>query len=220
MTLEEILQRIGSYVDQDSATPTSTDLTIRTQFVNLAYEEWAMAYDWNELRTRYEFTTTQASQMTISLPTDFKKLSTPLYYWESANLMPREYQLVPQKDAFTRPYSDEFVYIQGDRTNGYNLVAPKGFPSGASLTLEYQKMPTSLATLSDQPIMASPNFLIQRGIAYVLESRGDTRFPTAKADSERIIANLVEHQNNLRIGGGNGRVRDYYTESNFRIGRR
>ena len=47
MTLEEILQRIGSYVDQDSATPTDSDLDIRSNFVNFAYEEWANSYDWD-----------------------------------------------------------------------------------------------------------------------------------------------------------------------------
>lgn len=219
MTLEQILQRIGSYVDQDASTPTDSDLEIRTNFVNFAYEEWSNAYDWDETRKTYTFSVTTASTVSMGLPTDFMKVQSPLYEQTSTNAK-NEYAQIRENDQWGEPVGSNVFFVSGNRNNGYTLLVPKGLSSGATCEMKYQSHPTSLATLSDIPAMSNPNFLVQRGIAFVLESRGDTRFPTAKADANRILASMMEHQNVIRSGGGENRVRDYYTRRGYRIGRR
>lgn len=220
MTLEEILQRIGSYVDQDSATPTDTDLTIRTKAVNTAYEDWALSYDWDELRGTYTTVSTSESMISVALPTDFVKTQSPLYENTTDLTQPRTYtQIRPNDFEMYAPLEDIF-YVEGDRESGFTAIVPKGLVSGATIQLKYQKMPTSLASLGQIPVLSNPNYLVQRGIAFVLESRGDTRFPTAKADAERILSTMLEHQNVITSGGGENRVRDYYSRKGYRIGRR
>lgn len=220
MTLEEILQRIGSYVDQDSATPTDSDLDIRSNFVNFAYEEWANAYDWDETRTTYTFSATTASTVSMGLPVDFMKVQSPLYEQTSETSVPQEYAMIKESDKWTYSPSDQVFFVSGNRSIGYTLLVPRGLTSGATCELKYQSHPTSLATLTAVPVMSNPNYLVQRGIAFVLESRGDTRFPTAKADADRILASMIEHQNVIRSGGGATHVPNYYSRRGFRIGRR
>lgn len=220
MTLEEILQRIGSYVDQDDSTPTDTDLSIRTKAVNTAYEDWALSYDWDELKTTYTTTATLASMISVSLPTDFVKTQSPLYENTDELTRPRQYAQIRPSDFEMYNSWDEVFYVEGNRESGYTAIVPKGLTSGATVQLKYQKLPTSLSSTGQVPVLSNPNYLVQRGIAFVLESRGDTRFPTAKADAEKILASMLEHQNVIYSGGGENRVRDYYARKGYRIGRR
>lgn len=220
MTLEDMLKDVGSYVDQDDTTPTDTDLAIRTRFMNFALREWAMSYDWDELKSSYRFTTTLASQATISLPTNFKKPCGALSYYNTQTTLPEQYELIPLEETINRFTTDNFGYILGNEADGYNIIVPKSFPSGASLALPYYRYPASLATLTDVAEMRNPNYLVQRTIAFVLEGRGDPRYQRAEEKATVILQSSIENQNTLRISGGENRVSDYYTKRGFRIGRR
>lgn len=217
MTLEEILQRIGSYVDQDASTPSDSDLAIRQNFVNFAYEEWAVAYDWEELKEDYNFTISNASQVSLSLPTNFMKFQQPIVLHNSG--VNYEYKQIDGRDLPKYNETDYVYYVEGNRQAGYTAIVPMGFASGASVTTRIQVFPSSLATLTHIPAMNNPNYLVQRGIAFVLEGRGDSRFPVAKADADRILANMIEHQNSLKSGTGM-KIRNSYSLQGFRIGRR
>lgn len=220
MTLEEILQRIGSYVDQDSATPTDSDLAIRSNFVNFAYEEWANSYDWDETRSTYTFSPVTASTVSVALPADYMKIQSPLYEQTSETSRANKYTEIKESDHWAYNNTDKVFYVSGNRSIGYTLLVPRGLTSGATCELKYQSHPTSLATLTAIPVMSNPNYLVQRGIAFVLESRGDTRFPTAKSDADRILGSMIEHQNVIRSGGGENRIPNYYAKRGYRIGRR
>ena len=96
MTLETILQRIGAYVDQDADTPTSTDLTIRTVYVNEGLEKYAETADWDHLKVTYAPLITQASQATISLPANYRKMASPIYEYNQTP--PYEFDMVDSAD--------------------------------------------------------------------------------------------------------------------------
>jgi hypothetical protein len=100
------------------------------------------------------------------------------------------------------------------------MHVPKTFASGASVAFDYNIFPSSLATLSDVPSISDPQFLVQDGIAQVLESRGDPRFQEAKADADRLLAQMLEDQN-ATSGGQENRIPNYYEKlsGKFRIGR-
>lgn len=212
-------------MDQDDATPTGTDLSVRTNFINRAQREWALAYDWDVLVEEYKFMPSEASQATISLPQKFKKMESPVYDYGTGGYTrnpPYEYPVVESEDKYIQSSSNQFGYVMGNEVDGFNLIVPKGFESGTSLSMQVSKFPSDLATLSDTSKMVDPEFLIQRGIHLVLESRGDARFPQAKAEADKILARLVEHENALKFGGGVTEVRNRYKlrKSQFRIGRR
>lgn len=224
MTLEQILQRIGSYVDQDDSTPTGTDLTVRISYVNRAYDEWAITYDWLALKQPYGFMPTMTSQTSVGLPSKFKKLESPLYDYgvDTNRQKPYEYPEIREADRFNWNPVDQFCYVMGNRLTGFNLIVPKGMSSGASMVADISVFPSSLATLTHVPVLNDPDFLVFRGIAYVLEARGDARFPQAKVDADRSLARMVEHENAFRFAGGAKFIPNTYSKmaSHFRIGRR
>lgn len=221
MTLETILQRIGAYVDQSDTTPTSTDLTVRTKYVNQGYEQWAMTFDWGVLRIEAGTTISVASTVSIGLPTNFKKLASPLYdYGTGDKVIPDEYPEISPEERYNKLDTDKYCYLIGNAVEGQALIVPKGLASGASIKYMMYSFPSSLATLQDIPVLANPNFLVEYGIAKVLEARGDSRFPQAQATADRTLQNMLENEYS-RGGGRENRVPNYYERisNRYRIGR-
>ena len=221
MTLETILQRIGAYVDQDSTTPTGTDLTVRMSYVNQAYDEWANSYEWRSLKRSYGLMASEALS-TISLPSDFSRLESPLMNWgDDGRIIPEEYELVEMADRRSYTTSDKYCYIEGNAASGYFMRLTKPIEAGSSVIFDYTIKPVELGSVGQTPLIDDPQFLVQRGIAYVLEARGDSRFPQAKADAEKLLGRMVENENAKYSGAKENTVRNYYKgiASKFRIGR-
>jgi hypothetical protein len=200
-TLEDILKRIGGYVDQEVETPTSSDLTARTDYVNRALFEWANAYDWDNLNQTYNFTISATSTISLGLPTNFKKPMSALYDYVSNP--PTEYPIVPKDERFTYQLNEKYAYLDGNDSDGFCLIVPKGLSSGASIVMDIQVYPSTLASLSQYAQISNTDYLVQRAISLVLEARGDSRFPVARAEAERILANMIEVQNAKNIGVNN-----------------
>lgn len=214
LNLSDILKRIGGYVDQDSSsTPTGSDLTDRINYVNRALDEWASTYDWDVLSETHNPSSSTVSSTSFGLPTNFRKPMSALYYYE--NDPPTEYKLVPRHERFTIDPTEEFAYIDGNTSDGFALVVPKGLPSGASMAMDIQVYPSALVTLADMPVLEDAEYLVDRGISYVLEARGDSRFPLMKAEADRKLATLIERENAKNIGMDNQIPQD----RTFRIGR-
>jgi len=215
-TLEDILKDISTYVDQADDTPTGEDLAVRTRLVNRRLRTYGESYDWQELRTEYGFITSQVSQATISLPTNFKKLASPLYYYVSS--VPRVYTEIDPSRSYEADSSDYVFYIMGNEATGFNLIVPNGLPSGASLVMQYQSFPSSVASLSDTISINTPEYLVQGVIADVLEGRADERFQIAQANAGTILANALEKEHTRRSNSGVNTMDNYYRSINFRIG--
>jgi hypothetical protein len=200
-TLEQILQRIGGYVDQEVATPTSTDLTSRTDYVNRALFEWANSYDWDNLNQTYNFTISATSTVSLALPDNFKKPMSALF--DYVTNPPTEYPLVPKDERFGYQLNESYAYLDGDDADGYFLIVPKGLASGASIVMDIQVYPSALASLNQYAQVKDTDYLVQRAISLVLEARGDSRYPIARAEADRILANMIEVQNAKNIGVNN-----------------
>jgi hypothetical protein len=199
-TLESILQSAGSYTDQEATTPTGTDLSTRTAYANRALNEWADFDDWDELLSTYAFTVTGTGGVatTLTLPTTFRKPMSPLAIYASST--PTMYEIIPADERFTIDPTKNYCYLTGDGSQGYTLNIPNGLSSGVSAIMDIQSFPTALASLTDQVPMKSADYVIQRIISLVLESRGDSRFPTAKAEADSKLASMGEAQNAKNIG--------------------
>jgi hypothetical protein len=200
-SLESILKRIGGYVDQEVETPTGSDLTSRKDYVNRALFEWANSYDWDSLNQTYNFTISAVSTVSLALPTNFKKPMSALY--DFVTNPPTEYAIVPKDERFTYQLNEEYSYLDGDDSDGYFLIVPKGLASGASIVMDIQVYPSALASLTQIPPMKNTDYLVQRAISLVLEARGDARYPIARAEADRILANSIEVQNAKNIGVNN-----------------
>lgn len=214
-TLEDILQDVSTYVDQADDTPTGEDLAVRTRLVNRRLRNYGEVYDWQELRTSYKFMPSQASQATLSLPTNFKKLASPLYEYVSTT--PTVYTEVSPEEAIENPTENVF-YILGNEATGFNLIVPKGLASGTSLMMQIQSFPSSVASLSDNIGINTPEYLVSGVIADVLEGRADERFPIAQSRTDQILANALEKEHTRRSNSGTNTIDNYYARINFRIG--
>ena len=106
LTLDDILQQIGGYIEQDASTPTGTDLTLRTNYINRTLGEWANSYDWDELILRHNFTVSSHSQVSLSLPSNFRKPMSALYNYVSTSNVPDQYEIIPRDEAFMRIRTD------------------------------------------------------------------------------------------------------------------
>jgi hypothetical protein len=216
MTVEDILKRIGSWVDQSATVPTDDDLDIRLNFVNEAYEEWARSYDWDELRIDFTYGTTAVSCVSVALPSGYLKAQSPLYVHQDGT----DYTFSEIKSGDKYDSTDYVFWVSGNRRDGFVAIVPMGLSSGASVRMQFQSMPTSLATTTQIPVMSDANFLVQRGIQKVWMNRGDPRFQNMDSEANRNLSNMIEHQNALRSRSGENRIKDYYTQRGYRIGRR
>ncbi len=217
LTLEQILQRVGGYVDQDTTTPTGTDLTSRTNYVNRAYNEWASSYDWEQLTEVTSLATAGVSNVSFGLPSNYRKPMSAVNYYSAA--VPEQYTIIPRNERFDvnrwSNYNDNKVaWVDGDPANGFSITTYKGFVSGASLVMDIQVYPTSLISLTDQPVIDDPEYLVDRAIAYVLEARSDSRFPTMLANANQKLQTMLERQN----AGNKGKKNTIPMDVSFSIG--
>ena len=217
LTLEQILQRIGGYVDQNASTPTGTNLTSRVNYVNRAYNEWAASYDWGQLTEKATLTADTASNVSFALPSNYRKPMSALYYYSAT--LPEEYKIIPREERFdinryTTYNSNRVAWVDGDPSAGYSMGVFKAFASGVSLVMDIQVYPSSLATLPEIPVIDDPEYLVDRAIAYVLEARSDSRFPTMRANADRKLATMLERQN----AGNKGMKNTIPMDVSFAIG--
>lgn len=214
-TLEDILEDIGAYVDQDTTLPTGTELTVRVNLVNQSLRDWADTYDWSQLR-QIGTLSVSLSGTSAALPTNFKKLLSPVYDMSKTVSTDREYVEIDPDERYQRQTSDKVIWTAGDEARGY-YVGTYGFTSLFSGVFDYQSVPSSLATLADTAVIQNPNYLVKRTIAYILEARSDARFPLAKQDAELEMRKMVEFKD-TPSGAQSNRIPDWPRSTGFVIG--
>ena len=227
ITLEEIQARIAAIIDQDSEAPdySSEDWLLRRRYINMAQDEWAQLYNWPSLFREYNtMTSTSTSNVTVSLPTDFRVISG--YPKVPTNGTNDEFpQVLPQQRS-QKDKTDKYFYQVGDRRLGYSLVFNPGtasgqFASGASIYINYFATPASLVSPSDISSCPDAEYLVKRATAYLLESREDPRYPNAKVEDEKILQRLLKRETTHNESQNDySRIRTVEeTRYGFRIGR-
>lgn len=221
----ELQNRIASIVDQSPTAPTAggDDWDLRLKYLNIAQGEWAESYPWQVLYKEFNSLTSQ-STATISLPSDFRKLSSfPKITVDGTNTY--EFPEIRPQEKEQYSGSDRYCYILGNPSDNYSLYVGAGtssgqLSSGASVYIPYLAAPASLSSPTDVSMCPDPEFLIQRGIAFLWESREDARFPQAKADANKILARLLELESTHTDAAVYGSVRAIEeTRANFKWGR-
>ena len=229
LTVGQIMQNIGATVNQDASQPQdgSADWTLWLQFINRAQIEWAESYDWEELKKWYYpnvALATNASQASIGLPLDFRKVAAPVVnYWIGASNVVGDAwtEILPERKTQMSPI-DRYFYIEGDPNGGHYMTWNPGYSaSGASIEIPYYYMPTSLTSSTQYPVIPDSEFLVNRTIAYVFEARSDPRFQEQEVKSRERLLQMVENSSLAKYSSYNNPIRIQTPEnkSNFRIGR-
>ncbi len=199
-TIDEIQARVGTLIDQVGEAPTNTtsEYAWRLKFINRAYQEWAMAYDWEALRKELWVSITGTSQATVTLPADFNKMAMhPILYGSIEN--GESWPEIRPEDRTQYTTSDKYFYLLGSRESKSMIWNPGTLASGASLVIAYFSYPTSLASPSNVPLIPEPEFLVERTIAYILETRGDPRYQQSESKAREFLLQMIDNENNKGV---------------------
>ena len=217
-TVNDLMLAIANEIDQSATAPTTggTDWTIRLNLINRSLKDWAETYDWDELKKIFNgVISTSTGNASLALPGDFRKLDG----------FPKvgEYDYLNVDPSRNGRYSssDKYVNILGSPMSGpVMFIGTDTLASGTSVQFTYWASPASLSTISQVAEIPDSTYLVQRTLYYLYKGREDGRFPEAKAESDKILARMIENQNTRGLSSADRRVSvggEYFP--NFRIGR-
>lgn len=195
-TLSQILTDANAVLDLNAELPTGTELTTRSNYADQAVWDAAASGQLNEFKM--EFLTTASTLATIPLPADFKELMDDPRIALSGGWETWEAVEVEQK--YDKGTQDRYCYVLGNPAAGYNLIF-NNIEASASVSIIYQRFPSGLLTLSSVCELSDPQYVVRRIESYVLYSRSDDRFPSAKAEANQILSNMVGRGSKGTSGG-------------------
>lgn len=216
-TLTDIQTQIAAELD-GSATiaSTSADWANRLVAINRSLIDWAETTDWNALlKVHNGQISTATGNASYALPTDFRKLDS------TVRIAGDEYPIVHASKTTQYVDSDKYAVDLGNDRDGHVLyIHAPTLASGASVQFSYYASPASMATTTDVVACPDPTFILQRSLYYIYKSREDGRFPEAKAESDKILARMLENEVALGRGYVERNVPNWMNERHsFRIGR-
>lgn len=211
LSTDEIQSRIAAIIDQDENTSNigATDYSLRLKYINKAQQEWAEIQDWQTLFKEYNMNvSTSTGNASVVLPNDFRKLAGyPKITFDGINTDSFP-DVLPQEDGYAA--DERRIWILGNPNSGYILrVFGSTLASGASVKVPYFSSPGSLASPADLPAVPNSDFLVQRAISLIWESREDPRFPQAKVEADRILRNMMERENTFNRASDNFRAKTW-----------
>jgi len=175
-------------------------LATRVNFADQAVKDAASIYRFKEFETIYYPST--SSLMSISLPSNFRELSSSPIEMNSSGTYKAFPQVRLEEIGENTNSNNDFCYLLGNDMEGHTLVF-NGLTANATLSLQYQRYPSGMATLTDICELPDPEYVKQKVISYVLQSRSDDRFPQIEADAQRRLQNMVGRQMVQPKGGVN-----------------
>ncbi len=224
-SVSEIFAHIGATVNQDPTPPSDggADFMLWMSFLNRAQVEWAESYDWEELRKVFYPQIGGTTNVTIALPLDFRKLSAPILNY-SVGIQDGQPWMEEPADRlqFHNLQNDRFFVVTGEPFGGHFMQwYPATLASGASIAIPYYSMPTSLASATQIPVMPDSEYMAQRVIAYVLESRSDPRYQDEENKARERLLNMVNNAQVMKFNSYENPIRIMTSENRraFRLGR-
>jgi len=215
---------VAATVNQEAEAPTTggDEYTLWLEYINRGLAEWAEAYDWEGLRKTWFPTITGISVASVGLPLDFSKIGRMPILHVSSESEDKEFPLVPDQQRKNYSEDEEFFSLTGDTSSGLTMVFHPGtLASGASLEVGYFCTPTSLASPAEIPMVPDAQFLVDRTIAYIFESRSDPRFQIQEAKARDRLLMMVENASSSFYASyaGQNYLMTPEKKTNFRLGR-
>jgi len=228
-TVSELMSQIGSTVNQDPTAPLSgsTDYNLWISFMERAQREWQEAHDWEDTRKDFFPNITQVTAaslvvLTIPLPSDFYRVAGPPVNWSLNNIQGVPWpEVLPDQRQLYSVY-DKYFYVLGNMQNGFNMIwNPGSLLSGASVQIPYFSVVASLASSGQVLVMRDPSFVVDRTVAYILESRYDPRFQEIEVKARERLLNMVANHDAIKYASYSNKnyVLNQTRLSGFRWGR-
>lgn len=186
-TLQDILIDINSYLDLEAALPTGDELTLRQNFANQAIWDAAATGQLSEFDKNFETPVTTLAS--ISLPSDFREFKRAPQVLDSSGAW-NEYDVIKPEERFDKSIGDRYSYILGNPRDGYTVIFNQ-LITNATISILYQRFPSGLLTLADVSEIPDPTFVSTQVESYVLQSRGDERFPFVNSVAQQKLQNMI-----------------------------
>jgi len=199
-TLQDILIDINAYLDKEATIPTGTDLILRANFANQAVWDASAIGQFSELHTIYNVA--PSANASVPLPTNFKEFMLAPRQLLSDGSWSDPYTEIKPLERFGKATTDKYLYLMGNPAQGYTAVF-NGLTAGATLSMDIQRYPSGLLTLTDVCELSDPLYVVTAVESYVLESRQDDRFPIKRAESNNKLQNLLGREMKTPGGGIN-----------------
>jgi hypothetical protein len=173
---------------------------LRTTFADRSIWDAAATGQFKEFKKVYETSVTRSSLASISLPSD----------WREFQEAPRiknggawhEYEEIAPEDKYDKDDSDYYCYVLGTPED-YTLIINQ--PLAGTLSAVYQRFPSGFGTLTDKCELPDPSYVTTKVEGYVLEGRGDERFPLVNSNAEQKLLNMTGREMK-KPGGGKNRT--------------
>jgi hypothetical protein len=227
MTIDEVQSQIAAVLDQDEDTSSvsTDDYSLRLTYINRREKAWSEAGKWESLVKEYNtLTSTNSGNCSISLPSDFRTISSfPVIAYDGVNSSEFT-QIRPQEESGFDSKSQKYVKILGNKNAGYTMVvnsanSDRQLSSGASIKVLYFSTPASHASPADVIYCPNPEYIVQGVVADIWEAQEDARFQGAKSEANIILSNMLEFENTPSEAAYNRQVRPVEQKYNYRWGK-
>lgn len=199
-TLGQILTDANSFLDLEATLPSGDELTLRANYANQAVWDASSAGQLSEFKREFVTSATSGGIVTIPLPANFREFEQDPKVLVNGGWI--DYPEIDVAEKYDKSSADEYCYVLGNPSEGYFAIF-NAMVSGATISMIHQRYPSGMATLSDKCELSDPGYVTRKVESYVLYSRGDERFPTANAESEKRLANM--YGRDMKTSGGQGR---------------
>ena len=204
-TLAQILQNVNSYVALDNSVPTGTDVTVWSDYANLAVLKAAAKMPWPQFNKSDVVGTsggpTYATLASISLPANFREFSTAPQVDIGSGTFSDYVQINPIERYQKQP-GDQYCYVLGNPSEGFTAVF-NALAANATLYMDYQRFPSGFATLTDTCELDDDTYVVEQVKSYVLQARSDDRFPVVEDKAVQILEDMQGRQDRNPQGGIN-----------------
>lgn len=217
------MERVATTVNQEAAAPTdgSDEYNLWLAYINRGIQEWAESNDWESLRYNYWPQISGGSGATVNLPADFRKLAGEVLMYDNGQYPTQFPEVLDEQTTLYSP-TEKYITLTGDINRGFSVVFnPATLASGASIKIPYYAMPTSLASPAQVAPVDDSLFLVDRTIAYILESRSDARFQLEENKARERLLLMVENANLAKYSSyaGSNPIIGPERKQGFRLGR-
>lgn len=197
-TLQSILIDANAYLDLEATAPTSTELVTRANYANQAIWDASAVAQFSELHQIYEVLV--SDNASVSLQSNFREFVVAPKQNVGGGWV--DFPEIKPQDRFNKVSTDRYCYVVGNPAIGYTAVF-NGLTANATLSMDFQRYPSGLLTLTDVCELSDPTYVTSKIEAYVLESRNNDRFPIVKAEANGKLQNMVGREMKTPGGGIN-----------------
>lgn len=200
-TLSQILTEANAFLDLESAVPTGTELNTRSNLAHQAVWDAAATGQFSEFTEPLDVATPSilTSLFTVALPAGFREFEEKPYIAGDPN---DNYEQIKTRDRGRQDDGDKYFYLLGNPAEGYHAIF-RNLTLDKTLTMTTQRFPSGLLTLTDVCELPDPQYVVAKIESYVLQSRGDERFPFVDSTANTKLLNMTGREMKTPGGGTN-----------------